>query len=444
MSMVVIVGRMNVGKSTLFNRLAKNARSITLDYEGVTRDFIKDRIEWAGKSLDLIDSGGITLRRIADPLLEQVRKKVLDLIEKADVIIFMTDGIVGLLPEEQEISKLLHKLGKKVVVAVNKIDNSQAQQHIYEFEKLGHQACISISAQHGRGINDLLDQVVALLPHETQKAPDAQPQLRVVLLGRPNAGKSSLMNLLLQEERSIVSDIPGTTREAITESVMFYKQAIQVTDTPGIRRQKAVTGELEPLMVKSAFHALRDADIIVLLIDGADSVLVDQELKLAFYAYAEHYKGLILLVNKQDLMTEADKLKLEENFNYYKHLIKRIPVLYISCATGKNVGRVLPTIQKVWDRYSYTFDNSKLHTLLLSQLQKKPLYHLSQRLLVYEVEQVRTAPPTILLKVNMPEWFGESQLRFFENLIQSEYDMIGVPIKFIVKKHRETKGRYHE
>lgn len=437
MSMVVIVGRMNVGKSTLFNRLAKDARSITLDYEGVTRDFIKDRFEWHGHQIDLIDSGGITLRRLSDTLLEKVRQKVLDLIEKADVIVFMTDGTIGLLPEEQEISKLLHKLGKPVIVAINKIDNSQAQEHMHEFERLGHQACVPISAQHGRNINDLLDTIVSLLPRQSSKIAEVKPTLRVVLIGRPNAGKSSLMNLILQEERSIVSEIPGTTREAISESIMFYKQAIEVTDTPGIRRQKSITGELEPLMVKSAFHALRDADIIVLLIDGSDSVLVDQELKLAFYAYAEQYKGLILLINKQDLMTELNKQSLQENFDFYKHLIKRIPVLYISCKSGKNIGRVLPTIQKVWDKYSYTFDKSKLQLLFISNLQKKPVYHMGQKLIIDEVDQIKTAPPTILLKVNHPEWFGESQMRFFENLIHSEYDITGVPIKFVIRKSRQ-------
>lgn len=242
------------------------------------------------------------------------------------------------------------------------------------------------------------------------------------------------MNALLQEERLIVSAIPGTTREAISESIMFYKEAIELTDTPGVRRKRSVTGDIEPLMVKSSFHALKEADIIVLLIDGSAHALVDQELKLAFYAFTEHYKALILLINKQDLMTELSKEDLARSFDCYKHLIKLIAVEYISCKTGKNVGRVLPLIQKIWERYSQKLDDESLSMLFFTALQKKPLYHKTQLLRIYTVKQLRTAPITILLRVNEPDWFGPAQLRFFENIMRSEYDMQGTPVKFVLKK----------
>lgn len=441
---VVIVGRMNVGKSTFFNRLVRFSKSITLDYEGVTRDFIKDKVNWAGKEFNLIDTGGISLRQTTDEIFEKVRQKVFDLLEKADIILFMVDGLAGLLAEDIEITKFLRKLNKPVIVIVNKIDNLKAQENLFEFQKLGFKNIIGISAEHGLGINDLLDSIINLLPKESKLKEEEKPTLKVVFLGKPNVGKSSLMNLMLNEERSIVSDIEGTTREAISESIMFYKQAIELTDTPGIRRQRSVKGELEPLMVKSAFGALKDSDIVVLLIDGSESSFVDQELKLAFYSFEHQHKALIILVNKSDIITDSDNKELETNFDYYKHLIKNVPVLQISCKTGKNVGRILPLINEVWLRYSQKFDDKQLTRLFSTNLQKKPVFNWGQKLQINSANQIATAPITILVKVREPRLFDESKLKFFENLMRSEYDMKGVPVKFIVRKDSSSKKEDYE
>lgn len=432
-SKVVIVGRMNVGKSTLFNRLAQKERSITLDYAGVTRDFIKDRVDWSGVSFDLIDSGGISVRKTEDELLKKVREKVLNLIESADLIVFMIDGVSGVLQEDLEIAKVLHKLSKPVIIAVNKIDNKLALENLSEIKKLGFPNTVEISAQHGLAINDLLDLIITNLPKKIS-VKEEEAAFKVVFLGRPNVGKSSLMNALLNQERSIVSDVAGTTREAISEQVNFYSQAIELTDTAGVRRKRAISGEIEPLMVKSTFFALKHSNIVVLLIDGSESTLLDQDLKLAFFAFETQYKALILLINKQDLITDESKSGLKFSFDEYKHLIKKIPVLEISCKSGKNVGRVLPLIQKVWSNYSQTFEDAKLNQLFISGLQKKPLFHKSHQLRIYEVKQIATSPITISLLVNEPDWFGPSQLMFFENLMRSVYDISGAPIKFILRK----------
>jgi GTPase len=431
---VVIVGRTNVGKSTLFNRLSVTVKSITLDYPGVTRDFLKDRIEWRDTFFDLIDSGGIHLRKTQDPLFEKIREQVLALIESADLIIFMTDGVTGVVTEDREISKFLHKLGKPIIVAVNKIDTKEALEHIYEFEALGHQLTVPISAQHGIGIHDLLDGIIQKLPKKATGTPPEKPSYKVMLLGKPNVGKSSLMNALLKEERSLVSEIPGTTREAISEHIMFYKEAIKLTDTPGIRRKRSISGEIEPLMVKSSFNALKESDIVVLMIDGSEDSLVDQELKLAFYAFEQQYKALVIVINKQDLMTETSKKSLEMSFELYPQLIKIVPVLSISCITGKNVGRLLPLIDRVWSRYSQSFDDAAITRICVEALRKKPLFHSTKPLYVYRVKQIRTAPITLALEVNEPKWFGPSQLAFFENVLRSHYDIVGVPIKFVVRK----------
>lgn len=433
MNKVVLVGRMNVGKSTLFNRLSENVKSITLDYEGVTRDFIKDRVNWQDYSFELIDSGGIIIRKTNDPILQKVKDTVIELVKSADVVVFVLDAIVGLLPEDREISKLLHKLGKTVVLAVNKVDNNQALENIYEFEQLGHKELVLISASHGRNINELLDAIVKHLPYKEFQEPK-KDYFEVTFLGRPNAGKSSLLNALLNQERALVSSIPGTTREPISESVQFYKQSIQLTDMPGIRRRRSIGGELEPLMVKKAFSALKKTDIVILLIDGSESSLVEHELKLASYAFNDQYKALIILINKTDIMTEQDQEALERNFDYYKHLIKKVPVLFISVKSGKNVGRVLPLLEKVWKSYNYKFTKAELNRLFITELQKKPLYHKRERLKIYEVQQIATAPITISMTVNIPDWFESSQLSFFENVLRKNYSLNGVPIKFILKK----------
>jgi GTPase len=434
---VMIIGRVNVGKSTLFNRLSKRVKSITLDYEGVTRDFMREEVGWKEVLFDLIDTGGIHLKKSQDSLFEAIRKQVIELVYKADVILFMVDGTVGVLPEDRELATFVFKLNKPVVLVVNKIDSKQAQEHLYEFERLGFKNVVPLSAEHGKGISELLDSIAALLPAQVSHKPEEKPAYRVMMLGKPNVGKSSLMNALLQEERSIVSEVPGTTREAISEQITFYKEAIKITDVPGVRRKRAVTDELETLMVKSAFAALRKSDIVLLLIDGSSYTLVDQELKLAFYVFQEEYKALILLINKSDIMMEESEAGLKQSMEMYEHLLKKIPVLKISCKTGKNVGRIMPLVQKVWEKASRRFDDADLLRLFIEAAKKKPLYRNKLPLLVYRVRQVRTAPITIEMVVNESNWFGPAQISFFENILRSEYDMVGVPVKFIVKKGKD-------
>lgn len=438
MNKVVIVGRMNVGKSTLFNRLSTNVKSIILDYEGVTRDFIKDVVEWKDSKFELYDCGGITLRKTTDIFLEKIRSQVINLIESSDLVIFLVDGIAGVTPEDIEISKALRKTGKQILLVVNKFDSKKAQENFFEFERLGYSNIIAISAQHATAINDLLDLIIELLPKKTVETDKTESLYNVMLLGKPNVGKSSLMNALLNEERSFVSDIPGTTREALSEKIMFYKQAIELTDTPGIRRKRSVEGEIEPLMVHSAFSALKKSDIILLLIDGSENALADQELKLAFYAFTEHYKALILLVNKADLMTEISRADLERSFSEYKHLLDKIPVVQISCKTGKNIGKILPLVHNTWSLYSQQFDDSVLTNLFMTSILKKPLYNKTRLLKLFKVRQIKNAPIIIELVVNEPDWFQESQLKFFENILRNNFDLTGIPVKFIVKKNKSS------
>jgi GTP-binding protein len=429
---VVIVGRTNVGKSTLFNRLSENVKAIALDLEGVTRDFLRDTISWQGRSFELIDTGGISLRKTQDPILKQARSIALAMIESADIVLFVVDGKAGLVNEDREIAQLLHKHGKTVFLVINKVDIKDAAENEYEFEGLGFSESCFISAAHGKNIIDLLELIVKHLPAPLQVEVE-EPAFKVMLLGKPNVGKSSLMNLLLQKERAIVSPEAGTTREALAERVTFYQEDILLSDTPGVRRMRSVTEPLEGMMVQSTMQALKNSDIVLLLIDASAETVVDQELKLAFYAFDSQYKGLILLFNKYDLVDEGTKVRFDHALSEYDFFLKKIVTMNISCKTDKNVGKILPAVKELWERYSRKFNQNELTQLFKEASVRRPLYHNKNLLLFFSAHQISTAPITIVMHVNQPTWFGASQLAYFEKVLRQEYDLRGAPIKFIVR-----------
>ena len=434
---VVIVGRMNVGKSTLFNRLSDSVKSITLDYAGVTRDIVTDTVTVDNKTFTLADTGGISLAgKSIDFITEKVRQKALEALAQADVVLFMVDGAAGVTYEDREIAQIVREYKKAQVPAIlviNKSDTKKAQENEYEFSELGFNQQILISSEHGLNMPEFLDRLIEVLPAETATVDEKEAGCRVTLLGKPNVGKSSLMNALVQYERSIVSDIPGTTREAITEPVTFYQTTILVTDTPGVRKKKSVEEGLEGSMVKSAFNSLKDADLVMLVIDGSQPSIVDQELKLAFYAFTKQYKALLIVLNKQDLVTEESKKDFEHSLELYKHLVKKINIISVSCLTGKNMGKLIPLVHETCTRYTLKLDTYLLYTRFSQELTKRPLMHNKMALRVYEVRQLATGPITIGMEVNEPAWFGDSQKAFFEGIIREEYDLTGVPVKFIFR-----------
>ncbi len=429
---VVIVGRTNVGKSTLFNRLSVNAKSITFDEEGVTRDVIKDIISWKNYSFELIDTGGISLRKSTDEIQEKVRQRALGMMENADLLLFVCDGTVGLTNEDREIAKVCRKLNKKIIIVINKADNNASKEHEHEFNQLGMQPVILISALHGSSIGDLLDAVCERLPYAQSYEP-VEEGCKIVILGKPNVGKSSLLNLLAQEDRAIVSPVAGTTREAVAQKITFYHQDILLTDTPGVRRKRSIEDTLETMMVKSSFRAVDQADVVLLLIDASSSAIADQELKLAFYVF-EHHKSLILLFNKEDLIDQEIKKDMERSLSVYDYFLKKIPQLAISCKTGKNVGKVLPLAKKVYELAQQKFDDDDLTMLFKEALRRKPLYHQSMVINVLRAKQIAVNPVTIVLISHTPDWFGPTQLGFFDNILRAKYDLLGVPIKFLTRK----------
>ncbi len=439
---VAIVGRVNVGKSTLFNRLSQTTKSITLDYEGVTRDVITDTVWWKNQCFKLADTGGIGLRKIVDdPILEQTRQRALDMLKQADVVLFVCDGKVGVVLQDREIAKVLHKLNKQTILVINKIDTTAAKDQVHEFDRLGFKQIIAVSAQHGIAIVDLFDAILEMLPTKVDQLEQEEPTCKVVILGKPNVGKSSLMNLLLKQERSIVADVPGTTREPISERVTFYKESIQLTDTPGVRRKRGVTQPIEKLMVKSALDSVQDSDIILLVVDASQARLVDQELKLAFYVFEDRYKGLAILFNKDDLMDEGKREELVFQLQPYAHFLDKVVQMRVSCLSGKNVGKLLAKINDLCIRYKQRFSDDELTMIFKEALERKPLYRSERRLILYRARQVRTGPITIELVVSEPQLFGASQLAFFDNILRKHVDLKGVPVRFVVAKKKKMPAK---
>jgi len=434
-SKVVIIGRTNVGKSTLFNRLSTSVKSMALDYEGVTRDFIFDQVQWKDAEFELIDTGGIDFKKGLDFLTEAIRERAIEVLKSADVVLFVCDGETGVTTEDTLLARFVHKLEKPTILVINKADRKDVADQAPEFHRLGFEHVMQISAQHGLAVAELLDEIVELLP-ETDVDRTEQHEYKVVLIGKPNVGKSSLMNLLVHKDRSLVADIPGTTREAISDSVHFYQETIKVTDTAGIRRKSAIEeGDIEQLMVKSSFTAVKEADIVLLLIDGHEAQLAQQELKLLGYAFDEG-KAVILIRNKHDLIDGG----IQEQWNFetspYEYLLKKVEMLTISCKTGYNVGKILPLVKEVWDRFNARFSATELTMVFKEALDRTPLYHAQQRLKLFSAKQIGTRPPLIRLNVNEPMWFGPSQKSFFENVLRKQYELKGVPVVFAVRKMR--------
>ena len=345
----------------------------------------------------------------------------------------MVDGTTGAVPEEFELAKLLHKLGKPVILVINKGDVKEVEENLYMFDRLGFKKSAVVSAQHGIGVGDMLDLVVENLPYKAVAVETEKP-LKVVIIGKPNAGKSSLLNALLAEERAIVSDIAGTTREPITEKVTFYKEEMAITDTPGLRRKRGIDDLLEQLMVKKAFNELKDADIVLLVVDASAGTLADQELKLAFYAF-ERYKALIILFNKYDLVTPETQAELDFNLAPYDYLINKIKTIKISCKSGRNIGKVLSLIKGVADRYRQQFEADDLSVIFREALARRQLYYQGNKLVVYKAKQVKTAPITLVLFVNDTLFFGKSQIAYLDSALRKAHDLDGVPVKFIVRQN---------
>ncbi len=428
-----IVGRPNVGKSTIFNRMIGERKSIVEDTPGVTRDRIYGKAEWLTQEFRLIDTGGIQLED--QPFQEEIRMQVEIAMDEADVIIFVVNGREGVTHDDEYIGRLLQKSEKPILLAVNKIDNQEMMTEIYEFYQLGVGDPIAVSGVHGIGIGDILDQMIQSFPKKAIN--EYESMTKFCLIGRPNVGKSSLVNAILKQDRSIVSDVEGTTRDAIDTAFKNDGKDYVVIDTAGIRKRGKVYENIEKYSVLRAMSAIERSDVVLVLIDG-ESGIREQDKHVAGYAH-EAGKGVILVYNKWDCVEKDEQTmnqitkKLRKEFIYLDYA----PIVFVSAKTSQRVNTLLPLIDQVHDASLLRIQTNILNEVLMdAQLMTPPPTHKGQRLKIYYASQVAVAPPTFVLFVNDPHLLHFSYQRYLENRLREAFGFIGSPLHIIARERK--------
>ncbi|MDV5091185.1 ribosome biogenesis GTPase Der [Clostridium perfringens] len=433
---VAMVGRPNVGKSTLFNKLAGKRISIVQDTPGVTRDRVYAESEWLNRKFTMIDTGGIEPES-SDIIVKQMRRQAQIAIEMADVIVFVVDGKEGLTAADQEVAQMLRKRKKPVVLVVNKIDRLALEENSYEFYNLGIGDPITISASQGLGLGDMLDEVVKYFNDPSEDEEDDE-YIRIAMIGKPNVGKSSLINRLLGEERVIVSNVPGTTRDSIDSYLETEDGKFILVDTAGLRRKSKVKEEIERYSVIRTYAAIEKADVAILVID-AEQGITEQDEKIIGYAH-EMNKAIMVVVNKWDLIEKDDKTLS----NYQKDLqqkLKFMPYakyLFISALTGQRVHKILSTAKYCYDNYSKRVSTGLLNDVISKAvLMKEPPVVALKRLKIYYATQVATKPPKFVFFVNDPNLLHFSYGRYLENQLRESFDFDGTGIEIEYRARKE-------
>lgn len=435
---LAIVGRPNVGKSTLFNKLAGKRLSIVEDTPGVTRDRIYTKCEWRSREFMIVDTGGIEPVS-EDIILKQMKRQAQAAIESADVIVFMVDVRTGVTADDHEVAVMLRNSRKPVILAVNKCDSiGDPPPAFYEFYDLGMGDPIAVSAQHGHGSGDLLDEAFKYFPEENSDDPEDE-RIRVAVIGKPNVGKSSLINRIAGEERAIVSDIAGTTRDATDTEIENEHGRYIFIDTAGIRKKSKITEKIEHYSVLRAYMAVDRADVCVIVIDALTG-FTEQDSKVAGYAH-EQGKACIVAVNKWDAVEKETRTmeeytnKLKENFSFMSY----VPFIFISAKTGQRVDKLFPLINSVNSQNSMRITTGMLNDVLsYATTRVQPPSDKGRRLKIYYMTQPSTRPPTFVVFVNRADLFHFSYQRYIENQIRQTFGLTGTPVRFIVRE-RDSK-----
>lgn len=428
---IAIIGRPNVGKSTIFNRFVEDRVSIVEDTPGVTRDRIYGKCTWLTKQLRVIDTGGIQLED--QPFDKEIKAQVDIAIEESDVIIFIVSGKDGITSDDMYIAKMLQKQKKPVVLAVNKIDDNSKMDNIYEFYNLGLNDPIAVSGIHGIGIGDLLDECIKKLP--VKQKDDYEGSIKFAVIGQPNVGKSSLVNAILNEERVIVSNIEGTTRDAIDTPFVYNGQDYVVIDTAGIRKKGKVYENIEKYSVLRALSAIERSDVVLFVIDGEKGIR-EQDKHVAGYAY-EAGKAIIIIYNKWDTVEKDDKtinevtLKIRNEFTYLSYA----PIIFVSAKTKQRVKDIIPMINDVYNYATLRIDTCILNEVIMDAQMQTPAPAINgKRFKILYATQVSTMPPTFVLSVNDPKLLHFSYRRYLENKIREAFGFDGTPIRIIARK----------
>ncbi|MCL6602403.1 MAG: ribosome biogenesis GTPase Der [Paenibacillus sp.] len=430
---VAIVGRPNVGKSTIFNRLIGERVAIVEDKPGITRDRIYGITDWNGKSFSVIDTGGIEIDG-DDTILKSIRAQAELAIEEADVIVFMCDAKSGLTNSDEEVAQLLFRSGKPIVLAINKVDNMKRTDDIYEFYSLGFGDPIGVSGSHGTGLGDLLDAVTERLPELTEDEYD-EDVIRVALIGRPNVGKSSLVNAILGEDRVIVSEIAGTTRDAIDTPFEKDGQRYVLIDTAGMRKRGKVYENVEKYSVMRAMRAIERADVVLVVINGEEGI-IDQDKHIAGYSH-EAGKAAIFVVNKWDVIEKDDKTmqNFEKNVRDHFLFMSYAPVVFLSALTKQRLQKLLPVVQHVAQQHSLRITTHLVNDVVSDAVAiNPPPTDKGRRLRINYVTQVAVKPPTIVVFVNDPSLMHFSYERYLENKIRAAFNFEGTPIRIFTRR----------
>jgi len=439
---VAIVGRPNVGKSTLFNRFTGGLVAIVENMPGVTRDRLYRDAEWLGRKFALIDTGGIEFKDVGTPIASQMRRQAEIAMEEADVVIFVVDAQLPPTADDELIARTLRRSGKPVLLAANKVENfAQVEGQLYDFLTLGLGEAIPISAVHGMNTGDLLDMVISNFPEDDDEEFDPDV-IRISVIGRPNVGKSSLVNTMLGKERVIVSNIPGTTRDAIDTSFEHEGKHYILIDTAGMRRKGRIDELTEQYSVVRALRAVDRSDVILMLIDAVDGV-TEQDKKIAGYAH-EAGKAIILVVNKWDLIEKDEKTinVYEKNIRIELGFMQYAPTMFISALTGQRVNKILELVDFVAEQNSTRVTTATLNTLLREWLHlNPPPSDKGRRLKVRYITQVGVKPPTFVFFVNDPELMHFSYKRYLENQMRKHFGFEGTPIRIVVRQKDEEKEK---
>ncbi len=436
---VALVGRPNVGKSTLFNTISENGQSIVDDLPGVTRDRIYADCEWAGNNFSLVDTGGVSFEEGA--FNAHIKEQVEIAVSIADVVVFVVDGMVGVTADDMKVVKLLRTFGKPLVLCVNKLDNQQLRDNtLAEFYQLGVGDPLPVSCAQKTGLGDLLDAVVQKLRTKNllrQQAP--QDVKRIAIIGRPNAGKSSLVNALLGEKRVMVSDVAGTTRDAVDSPFNYCGKPYILTDTAGIRRKRSVEVEtVEYYSVLRAIHSIKNSDVVLLVVDATQG-LTEQDVRLAGYIH-EAGRPSVIVINKWDLVVKDSYTQLDFDKKLAADLafMPYFQAIYISALTGQRLGEVMNTVERVLANTNKRITTGQLNDLILDAVaMTPPPFKAGQRPKFLYATQVAVAPPTFALFVNNKNIVGKTYLRYLENTLRKSVDFSGTPVRLLLRNREK-------
>lgn len=428
---VAIVGRPNVGKSTLFNRIIGERLSIVDDQAGITRDRLYSKTSWGGKEFNIIDTGGIEISE--DQFIDAITAQAELAMDEADVIIYLVNGRDGITTDDYVVADMLYKTKKPIVLAVNKIDDVHLRDNIYEYYSLGFGDPIAVSSIHGIGVGDVLETVVKQLP-EKEGSKYADDVTKFCLIGRPNVGKSSLVNALLNENRVIVSDVEGTTRDSIDTPFTYNEEKFVVIDTAGIRKRGKIYENVEKYSVIRALSAIERSDVVVLVID-AETGIIEQDKRVVSHALEEG-KGIIICVNKWDTVDKDGRTMRawEDNIRMNFKFLRYAPIVFLSALTKKRIHSLIPEIKKVSHNHARRVKTSVLNDVILDAtlLNQAPDFN-GGRLKIYYATQVAIQPPTIVLFCNDSNFAHFSYMRYLENNLRRTFDFEGTPLRLITR-----------